>query len=163
VLVNAIRLLEQQHDQIADLLTQFQQSADEDLKNAIFERIADSLAIHAGIEERHFYPAVRAHAGDGELALFEDDHQVIKRLVLDCMSSAGDPELAVKVAALEGAVLHHVEDEENELFLKVKRTLSSNLLDALGQKMAQESSLLEERGNARFSIELGEERPSFHP
>jgi hemerythrin superfamily protein len=161
--VNAIRLLEQQHDQVADLLTQFQQSDDEDLKLAIFERIADNLAIHASIEERHFYPAVRAHAGNGEIALFLDEHLEIRKLVRECMSSAGRPELAVQVAALEGAFLHHVEDEENELFPKVKRAVSSELLEALGQKMAEESALLEEQGNARFSIEIATEPPAMQP
>ena len=55
-----------------------------------------------------------------------DEHLEIKKLILDAMSSTDEPGFDGKVAALKGAVEHHVEEEEGELFPKVTKLLGKD-------------------------------------
>jgi hypothetical protein len=60
--MNAIEMLEQQHQEVDRLFAEIEGTCAEE-KEALFDEIADSLAMHAAIEERHFYPAVKANRG----------------------------------------------------------------------------------------------------
>src|SRR3954447_9920886 len=133
--MDAIKLLEQQHRMVEELFEQFEEADDETEKEALFEEIADNLAVHATIEERYFYPAVRARQTEEQLEEAYDEHLEVKKLLLDAMRSTDEPGFDGKVAALKGAVEHHVEEEEDELFPKVKKLLSTGALEALGQTM----------------------------
>lgn len=56
--MDAIELLEDQHREVEDLFEEIEE-AEASEKREIFDEIADQLAIHATIEEKHFYPACR--------------------------------------------------------------------------------------------------------
>ncbi len=161
--MDAIRFLKTQHQEVEDLFEQFENSDNEEQKQSLFEQIADDLAVHATIEERYFYPVVRAKQTEQEVEEAYDEHLEVKKLVLDCMSSTDDPGFDGKVAALKGAVLHHVEEEENQLFPEVKKLLDKGALEALGQRIEAEAADLEEEGSARFSIKPEIEPPSIQP
>src|SRR5207248_8250160 len=60
--MNAIELLDQQHDDVENLFKRFDATEDSREKESLFTEIADELAIHTTLEERHFYPAVRSNA-----------------------------------------------------------------------------------------------------
>jgi hemerythrin superfamily protein len=160
--VDAIRFLKKQHDEVADLFEEIDTLDSEDEKQAIFKQIADNLAIHATIEERFFYPAVRQLSED-EVEEAYDEHLEIKRLLVECMRMQGERGFDVKLAALESVVLHHVEEEENVLFPEVRRMFTPDALEALGQRLEGESADLEEKGNARLSVKPEIEPPSIQP
>ena len=63
--MDAIKFLKQQHNEVEDLFEEFENSESDEEKQSLFEEIADDLAIHATIEERYFYPAVRAKQTEG--------------------------------------------------------------------------------------------------
>jgi hemerythrin superfamily protein len=161
--VDAIKFLKQQHDEVEDLFEEFENSESDDEKLSLFEQIADDLAIHATIEERWFYPTVRAKQTEEQLEEAYDEHLEVKRLLLDCMSSTDEPGFDGKVAALKGAVLHHVEEEENEMFPEVKKLFEKDALEALGQQLEGEALTLEEKGNARLSVKPEIEPPAANP
>jgi hypothetical protein len=52
---------------VETLFEQFEASGDDDEKHALFDEIADNLAVHTAIEERFFYPAVRARQTEANL------------------------------------------------------------------------------------------------
>jgi hypothetical protein len=161
--VDAIKFLKQQHDEVEDLFEEFENSESDDEKQALFEEIADNLAIHATIEERWFYPAIRAKQTEQQLEEAYDEHLEVKKLLLDCMKSTEAPGFDGKVAALKGAVLHHVEEEEEEMFEEVKDLLDKEALEALGQQLEGEATILEEKGNARFMVKPEIEPPAAQP
>jgi len=68
--MNAIELLETQHRDVDDLFARLEKgSASEKARQKMFDDLADLLAIHASIEELHFYPAVKAAKLDPIIAL----------------------------------------------------------------------------------------------
>ena len=86
------------------------------------EEIADALAVHATIEERHFYPAVKEKRTEEILFESVEEHLEIKRAIADLLAlEAIDETFEAKVKVLQEDVEHHVEEEENQLFPKVER------------------------------------------
>jgi len=161
--MDAIMLLKQQHRLVEELFEEFEGCDDDSEKQEIFSEIADNLAVHASVEERHFYPAVRARQTEEQLEEAYDEHLEVKKLILDAMHDPDAPGFDGKVAALKGAVEHHVKEEEEELFPKVERLLDEDAREAIGQLMELEANQLFEAGNPRESIKPESEPPASQP
>ncbi len=104
----------------------------------VIEEVCALLTTHALIEEEIFYPAVRRQAKETRDLLDEAkvEHGTVKELVarLQQMQPSDDLYKAT-VTVLKEYVQHHVEEEESELFKRVK---ASGLdLDALGRRLEQ--------------------------
>ena len=151
--MNAIDLLEAQHREVEDLFAKLERTKDAAAKEAIFVELADNLAIHTTIEERHFYPAVRDKgAEDGAFETFED-HLTIKRALNALLDlDVEDEAFTEKLDILQAEVEHHVEQEEGDLFPRVMRLFDENELEDIGDAMSAEQSELEERGNPRETV-----------
>lgn len=159
--MNAIKLLKQQHREVEALWKKFEKEKDDGAKEALFERIADDLAIHAGIEEKYFYPAVRDRQTKDQLEEAYDEHLDIKKLILDAMDGTDNPGFDGLVAALMGAVQHHVEEEEEELFPTVQKLITKEALEALGETMEAEVEVLRGAGDARMTVQIKSEQPAI--
>ena len=98
------------------------------------------LSIHAAIEEEVLYPTVRRELPDGEAMADEalQEHQEAKEILrrLDRMDPA-DFEFDSAVRELIKDVRHHVDEEENEMFPKLRSALSQDRLVELGARMQE--------------------------
>ncbi len=151
--MNAIRMLESQHREVEDLFTQIERAKSEDAKDQLFTDIADKLAVHATIEEHRFYPAVKAKRTEDIVLESLEEHVGIKRVIADLLEiDASDGTFDAKIAVLKEQVSHHVQEEESELFPKVRKLFDPEQLEALGQEMTAEQSALEDDGSPRLSI-----------
>ena len=166
--MSAIDLLESQHREVEKLFSQIEKAKDSEKKTQLFQETADKLAIHAAIEEHHFYPAVKAKRTEDILLESLEEHVTIKRTLADLMSiDADDETFDAKVKVLKEEVEHHVGEEEGELFPKVKKILAAAELDALEQEMVAEQEELVEAGEPRASIPNETDKaaplPLLHP
>lgn len=155
--MDAMNLLKRQHKEMNDLFDAFEKfdkHNDDKAKQSTFEQIADYLAIHTTIEESYFYPAARAQGTKEELAEAYDEHSEVKRLLLHAMKSTDHPGFSGLVAAIRGGLQHHIHEEENQLFPKVKKLLDKAQLDDIGAKMDKLAQELRTKGNARKNIKL---------
>jgi len=151
--MNAIDLLESQHREVEKLFSKIEKSKSDDVKGRLFEEIADKLAVHASIEEHRFYPAVKANRTEDILLESLEEHLGIKRVLADLLETEpSDETFDAKIKVLKEQVSHHVEEEESELFPKVKKLFSKEQLEALGQEMSAEQAELEEGGEPRLAI-----------
>lgn len=151
--MNAIDLLESQHREVANLFEKIEGARNRETKERAFVRLADGLAIHAAIEEHHFYPAVRAKRTEDILLESLEEHLAIKRVLSDLLEvDTNDETFDAKLKVLKEEVEHHVEEEERELFPKVRKILDEGQLEALGQAMSAEHDELEEKGNPRDAV-----------
>ena len=150
--MNAIELLEEQHDDVEDLFEQLEEADDDEDKKSFFAQIADALAIHATIEEQIFYPAVKARRTKDILLESLEEHLGIKRVIADLLDlDPSDETFDAKMQVLQEEVEHHVEEERTKLFPPVKKLLAAADLDRLGQEM--ESLVAELEGTEpRFSV-----------
>ena len=150
--MNAIDLLEKQHREVEQLFKKFEKAEGEEEKQSLFEEIGDKLAVHAGIEEKHFYPATKTARTEDELREAVEEHLSVKRIIADLLEmEPSNPQFEPKVLVLKEQVEHHVEEEEEELFPKVKKMLSRDELDDLGTVMEDLAQELE-AGTPRESV-----------
>ena len=125
---DAITLLEQDHEDVKDLFDQYDELAEnegsESDRQALAQQICTMLTVHATVEEELFYPAARE-------ALKEDDlideavveHAAAKDLIAEIEGMQPSDDLYdAKVTVLQEQIEHHVEEEEKELFPKLKKT-----------------------------------------
>jgi hemerythrin-like domain-containing protein len=176
---NAIELLKGDHREVEQLFKQYEdikEGAEDAAKEELVAQICDALTVHAQIEESIFYPAARQalQQEEGQDLLNEAavEHQTLKDIIgrLE-MAPTSDPLYDAGVKVLSEYVKHHVREEENELFPKVR---SSDMdLQAIGEQLAQRKQQLEagrsrtsrngSRGRqAQRERDSGDERRSSH-
>jgi hemerythrin-like domain-containing protein len=153
--MNAIELLETQHHDLADLLARLETGGGgAEARQKLFDDLADLLAIHASIEELHFYPAVKAATSDESIEHSLEEHLDIKRKLSMCMAtSVSSEKFAVRLRDLKQEVQRHVTEERSELFPKVRRILDGDQLEAIGQEMTSTMAELQ-KGHPRHDVPL---------
>jgi hemerythrin superfamily protein len=138
---DAITSLRDDHKRVEKLFKQFEKIADGDAektKQSLVAEIISELSVHAAIEEQVFYPAVRKMVEDAEDTVLEglEEHHIVKWTLseLDGMSPS-EERFKAKVTVLIESVRHHVEEEEGEMFPKVREALGRKALVELGETM----------------------------
>ncbi|MFI9359286.1 hemerythrin domain-containing protein [Streptomyces lydicus] len=138
-------------DVIAELTTDHREVEDlfEQLANAApgserRKHVADALTIervrHSVAEEEHLYPAVRDHLDGGEALADKEisDHAGVEKLLKDLeQHESSDPDFDRLVAKLKTEVTAHVQDEENNLFPRLRDSVHPYVLESLGDKVRE--------------------------
>ncbi len=137
---DAIDLLLDDHKQVRQLIKQYEkmhEKAGADEKQELAEQICNEFLLHADIEEQFFYPAAREALEEEDLIdEAEVEHASARDLVAQIQAmQPDDPMYDAKVKVLGEYIEHHVEEEEKEMFPKVKKAKLD--FDMLGQEMMQ--------------------------
>jgi hemerythrin superfamily protein len=133
---DAIALLKADHEAVSQLFAEYEKTRSVANKKALVAEICTALSVHAQIEEEIFYPAVKAALKDKLLVPEATvEHAGVKDLIAQVEGVEPDGEMYdAKVKVLSEYVKHHVKEEQNEMFPKVK---SSSLdMVELGARMA---------------------------
>ncbi|MGE3784781.1 MAG: hemerythrin domain-containing protein [Alphaproteobacteria bacterium] len=140
--ISALDLLEEDHIQVEGLFEEFEQLDDAGEKQELALKICLALRVHAQIEEEIFYPAARnviENTDKIDEAMVE--HTSAKKLIAEIEAADGGDELYdAKMKVLKEQVLHHIEEEEDELFPEIE--ISELDLEALGRKLTSSKELL---------------------
>jgi hemerythrin superfamily protein len=140
--VDPITLLKKDHDTVEALFKRFEQAGSKahKTKRQLADRVVKELSIHAFIEEQELYPAMEKMGGEW-LELVEEahvEHQEAKEALRALMGLSGDdPLLDAKMSALIGGVRHHVKEEEEEMFPKLRRDMAGPDLEELGDRLRE--------------------------
>ena len=135
--MDAITLLKNDHRAVEDVFLKFEKAGNNahKTKQKLVERMVRELSMHAAVEEMTFYPFVKGVNEELTSDVLEslEEHHVVKWLLseLDGMSPNAE-RFDAKVTVLMENVRHHVEEEENEMFPLVRKALSREQLNELG-------------------------------
>ena len=137
---DAISLLTEDHEQVRQLFEQYEElgARAHASKQKLALKICEELTRHSTIEEEIFYPAMRKAAKANEDLVDQSivEHASAKELIAQLMQmDAGDELFDAKVKVLGEQVLHHVEEEEEQMFPKA-RSAKLDLME-LGMQMAR--------------------------
>jgi hemerythrin superfamily protein len=135
--MNALEVLKQDHQKVKGLFQEIRQATDEAKRKEIFDKIDTELEIHAHIEETVFYPAIEEHEEfKGMVAEALEEHKKAKTLLSELEEvGAESHEFDSKLQQLMEAVEYHVEEEEGEMFSKIRELLEEDGLEQLGQDL----------------------------
>jgi hemerythrin superfamily protein len=136
--MNALELLEQDHQKVKALFEQGQQSEDKKQQKQIFKEIKSELETHARIEETIFYPAMEEHEELKDMVLESlEEHKQMKTILRELSRlSAGSEKFKPKFKVLKDDVEHHaVEEEEGKMFPKIRKVINAAQLDELGAEL----------------------------
>jgi hemerythrin superfamily protein len=140
--MNALTLLKQDHQNVEALFERFEKAGDQAFveKRKIVDKIIDQLSVHAVIEEQVLYPAIRAKLTDEVPSVLEalEEHHAVKMLLAEIEKLAPQAErFTPKVTVMIENVRHHVKEEEDELFPKVRDAFTVEELNELGEILEQ--------------------------
>jgi hypothetical protein len=152
--MDAIRLLDRQHDEVEALFARVDKAATAAARQKLFEEIGDALAIHAAIEEKIFYPAVYASGTNEILLEAVEEHLAAKRVIADLIGlPSTDEHYIAKLGVLREEILYHVRQERKELFPRARKLLDKAQLEALGEQMEALTAELKTGAQApRFKV-----------
>jgi hemerythrin superfamily protein len=146
--MDATELLKADHKKVDKMFKDFEKLDDEQEKTALVEECCNSLKIHTRIEEEIFYPAARDVLKESDLLNeAEVEHASAKDLIEQLEGYDGGDEMAdAKFTVLGEYIRHHVKEEENEMFPKVKKAKELDLGQLGEQLMQRKQELMQEMG-----------------
>ncbi len=149
---NAIDLLKADHEKVKKAFREFEKMdrADTEACRELVTSVCQDLRVHTTLEEEIFYPALREAIEDEDImneAAVE--HETAKMLIeqLENMEP-DDPNYIATFTVLGEYVMHHVKEEEDEMFPQAKKAKELDL-EALGEQMrARKEELTAETAQA---------------
>ena len=139
---DAIVLLKQDHKEIKKAFRDFEKAGDEALKRKqqLVDKIIELLTVHTYLENEIMYPRVRELLPEVEDDVLEsyEEHHVADVLVMELSTmKAGDERFDAKTTVLIENVEHHIDEEEEEWFPKVREGLGRKVLQEMGAEMIE--------------------------
>ena len=139
--MDVFKLLKADHQKVATILEKLEQTTERAAKTRqeLFEKLNLELGAHAYAEETVLYPAVKEVGETRELG-FEaiEEHKIVKTLLSELSSLSPDSEeWTAKISVLKENVEHHVKEEENELFPKMRKALSKEEAEAMAGEIEE--------------------------
>jgi hemerythrin superfamily protein len=143
-------LLTRDHTEVRKLFKQYEKLADAQApvseRQALAEEICTQLTAHATAEEEIFYTAAREAAIEADLLdEAEVEHASAKDLIAQIRAMSPDEDLYdAKVKVLGEYIDHHVQEEEEEMFPKCRRSkmdlaeLARQVAERKGELLAEE-------------------------
>jgi hemerythrin superfamily protein len=139
---DAIVLLKDDHKQIKRLFREFEQAGERatKTKGSIVKKIIKALTVHTYLENEVMYPEVRKlmpELEDDVLESYEEHHVTDVLCVELSMLSPDHERFEAKTTVLIENVEHHIEEEEQDWFPKVREGLGRKQLQSIGEQMLE--------------------------
>lgn len=137
--VEAIDLLKDDHDRVEKAFKEFEKldRGDTETVRHLVATVCEELKIHTTLEEEVFYPAVRAAIDDEDLMNEASVEHETARMLIEQLENMqpDDPNYYATFTVLGEYVMHHVEEEEGEMFPAAKKADID--FEALAQQMKE--------------------------
>ena len=141
--MDALTLLEQDHQKVKKLMGEIEKTTERGVKTReeLFTKLVQELTVHEQIEERIFYPGVKEQATTKKLEEIVtesfEEHHFVNVVIAEIKETPYDAEeWAAKFSVMMENVEHHAfEEEEGEMFPKVRKLFSKAELEELGAQM----------------------------
>jgi hemerythrin-like domain-containing protein len=139
---DAITLLKADHKDILKTFKDFEKAGENAhaTKGKLVDRMIELLTVHTYIENEVMYPRVRELLPEVEDDVLEsyEEHHVADLLVVELAAMKPTAErFTAKTTVLIENVRHHIEEEEQEWFPKVREGLGRKVLQNLGADMIE--------------------------
>ena len=121
--------LESEHRQVEELFSKLEKAESESEQRPLVEELVRSLTTHMEVEEGEVYPEVYKLDAEMEQEA-ETEHGLGRDGMAKLHELVGEPGFGAAVAMLKAGIAHHVEEEETEVFPKLREALGYPAADA---------------------------------
>ncbi len=130
-MTDVFSILRNDHRHVEDLLTRLGDSEPGAERDSLVRELTDALRLHMRFEEEELYPPLAEL--DAESAEEADIEHRLAREGLDKLAElAAAPGFGAAVEMLTGGIGHHVQEEEQEIFPKLRDAFDAGRIDRLG-------------------------------
>ena len=133
----AVELLKEQHGKVKQAFKEFEKLEREDTEaqQELVQSVCEDLKLHTTLEEELFYPAAREAIEDEDILNEAQVEHETAMMLIEQLENMGpdDPNFHATFTVLGEYVMHHVKEEEGEMFPQAKK--SDLDLEELGTRM----------------------------
>jgi len=136
--MDVLIFLNQEHDEVKDVFAKLEKTKGKQAQS-LFEHLRDILSLHETMEETFFYPRLKQDKRAKDLILESYEEHHVLDVLLGEISQLGpsDEPWDAKIKVLQENTEHHIEEEEGELFPKVRKIWDADIRNEVGQLMQQ--------------------------
>jgi iron-sulfur cluster repair protein YtfE (RIC family) len=121
--MDVTKLLEADHRQVEELFTAIEAAEGPD-RTPLIEELATALKAHMQLEEDVLYPVMAPATGEEAVEEANTEHELARKSLQEMLDLAPDePGFGAALEATKAGIEHHVEEEENEVFPKLREAL----------------------------------------
>ncbi len=144
----AIEMLKEDHDKVKKAFKEFEKMDREDTESCqqLIRSVCEDLKVHTTLEEEIFYPAVREVIEDEDLMNEAAVEHETAKMLIDQLENMGpdDPNYFATFTVLGEYVMHHVKEEEDEMFPQVKKAKDLDFESLAAEMASRKQALLGE-------------------
>lgn len=131
-------LLKRDHRQVEQLMDQLVEG-EEDQRRELFDQLNESLSQHMQLEEKFFYPRIKTAPQLKELVQDAlEEHRETKEFLQKLSKMKFDTEQWLDtLQEMQEGVLHHVEDEEDQIFPQCRNVLNASQISEITQQVTE--------------------------
>jgi hypothetical protein len=136
--MDCLQLLHDEHQEVKELFRELEKAEGRKAQQ-LWSEISMKLSLHEEMEETHFYPQLKKDDRAKEIILEAyQEHHVMDVLIEEINGLKPDAEeFHPKVTVLQENTEHHIEEEEGELFPKVRKIWDVDKRKEVGAKMEE--------------------------
>ena len=128
--MDVTRMLEADHREVEKLFSKIEK-AEGDARQPLIDELATAVRGHMQLEETVVYPEMRSVLGGEAVTEARTEHDLARKSLDEMVRLAPDePGFGAALDATKAGITHHVEEEEGEVFPKL-RSKGASVLEAM--------------------------------
>jgi hemerythrin superfamily protein len=125
--VDVTRILEVDHRQVEDLFAKIEK-AEGEKRQPFIDELVTSLRGHMELEEAVVYPMMEPVTGHEDVVEGNTEHELARKILDDVVRLAPDePGFGAALDSVKAGITHHVKEEEEDIFPKLRQDGASVL------------------------------------
>ena len=135
--MDALELLEKDHQEAKSLFKKIEAASGQEASR-LWKQLSEALTLHEKLEETHLYPQLRQDSKAHDMVLEGyEEHHVMDVLIeeIDRLKPS-DEAWEPKIKVLQENTEHHIKEEEDDLFPRVRKVWDAEKRRQVGEKMA---------------------------
>ncbi len=140
-IMDIFQILKKDHQTVKELFKKLEATSPRAAKSRekLFSQLKNDLEAHSHGEETVFYSTLKEHEEmQDQVEEAMEEHQTVATLLEELEEMENDSEeWSSKLTEIMKNVLHHVKEEEGEIFKKAKTILDKDQLQTLGKEFQQ--------------------------
>lgn len=149
--------LKRDHEEVKNLLNELVSLRDDDeYRYVIIEEIRNHLIPHSRAEESVFYNTLRAVNADKKKVFHGYQEHLEAETLLRTLQVMDKMNMSWKTTAekLRESILHHVEEEESEIFEEARAAFTTHEAEAMCEAFEQLKPKIEQEGFVKNTVDM---------